>query len=53
MGFRGRSTHARDLVNKKVDREKRGDESTKVGKDGEVSETGNARERQIHVSRKV
>lgn len=35
------------LWNKKADREKRGDESAKVGKDGEVSETGEARERKI------
>lgn len=33
------------LWNKKMDREKRRDESTKVGKDGEVSEIGNTRER--------
>lgn len=29
----------------KADREKRGDESIEVGKDGEMSETGDARER--------
>lgn len=33
------------LWKKKADREKRGDESTIVGKDGEVSEMRNARER--------
>lgn len=33
------------LWKKKPDREKRGDESTIVGKDGEVSEMRNARER--------
>lgn len=36
------------LWNKKMDlREKRRDESTKVGKDVEVSETGDTRERKI------
>lgn len=33
------------IVWNKKDREKRGDESTKVGKDGEVSEMRNVRER--------
>lgn len=42
------------LLNKKVDREKRRDESIKVGKDGEVRETEiRKKERKIHVGRKM
>lgn len=41
------------LLNKKVGREKRRDESIKVGKAGEVRETEIRQERKIHVSRKM